>query len=269
VDSEKWRDYARHRRFPLSVAYAWEARKLRHLEAELASRFDLCSCTTRVELTSLKRLGTAARSGWFPNGVDTDYFRPADQPYDDDTICFLGRMDYYPNRECVIWFCDAVLPRLRSRRPGVKLVVIGADPSRAVRRLAERQGVTVTGSLADVRPPAWRAAVSIAPLRIARGTQNKILESLAMGIPVVCSSLAARGVDAIPGEHLLTADGASELTEMILRVLSDRGERRRLAEAGRTRVLARHSWKDSMRQFDRLIDECLHAAGSPACASAS
>lgn len=260
MDSQKWLAYAACRRFPLSLGYRLEGWKLQSVEKALAGYFDLCTCTTPSELDTLRSYGTTTPSASFPNGVDTHYFSPADAPHDVDTLCFLGRMDYYPNREGVLRFCAEVLPQLRRRRPGLKLVVIGANPSRAVRKLAADPGVVVTGAVPDVRPYARRAALSIAPLRIARGTQNKILESLAMGIPVVCSSLAARGVDVVPGEHLLSADSTTEWVEAITRILDHPAERRRLAAAGRARMLSHHSWEHAMRQFDRLIEQCLSGA---------
>src|SRR5262249_46237918 len=152
-------------------------------------------------------------------------------------------------------FCAETLPRLRQRRPNLELLIVGADPPPAVRRLARQPGVVVTGSVDDVRVHASRAALSIAPLRIARGTQNKVLESMAMGLPVVCSPIVARGVDAVPGEHLLTADSPAEWEEVILRVLGSPSEQACLAHAGRARVLSHHSWASSMREFERLLVE--------------
>jgi polysaccharide biosynthesis protein PslH len=263
MDSQKWLAYAARRRFPLSLVYELEGRKLRRSEVGLAQRFDFCSCTTRDELDTLRSYGTATPSGWFPNGVDTQYFTPTDEPYDGNTMCFLGRMDYYPNQESMVRFCADTLPRLRQRRPGITLLIIGANPSRAVRRLAAEPGVVITGSVADVRPYGRRAALSIAPLHIARGTQNKILESLAMGIPVVCSPIAARGVDAVPGEHLLTAGDTGTYVDTILRLLEHPAERQRLADAGRARMLSHHNWERSMHRLDRLIEECLAAAAHP------
>jgi glycosyltransferase involved in cell wall biosynthesis len=115
----------------------------------------------------------------------------------------------------------------------------------------------VTGSVPDVRPHVTRAALTVAPLRIARGTQNKILEAMAMAVPVVCSRLAADGVDAEPGRHLLTAGTPAELSDAIVGVLSDPALRGRLADAGRARVLSNHAWPNSMKRLDAIIDRCL------------
>jgi sugar transferase (PEP-CTERM/EpsH1 system associated) len=259
LDSQKWFAYAEHRSRAAALAYRWEGRKVERAETELARRFDLCTCTTPAELDTLRHLGTARRAEWFANGVDAEYFRPCAAPYDADAICFLGRMDYYPNADAMIWFCDRVIPALRARRPRLTLSIIGANPSRRIRRLAERPGIQVTGTVDDVRPRATRAALSVAPLRIARGTQNKILESLAMGVPVVASSLAARGTQTVPGEHLLTADGANEFVAAILRLLDDPAERRRLSLAGRARMLTHHDWAVSIRRLDDLLRQCVSA----------
>ena len=262
MDSQKWLAYADHRRLPFSLGYAVEGRALQRCERALAQRFDFCTCSTPDELDALHRLASPSGSDWLRNGVDLDYFAPRAAPDDARTICFLGRMDYFPNCDAMIRFCSEVLPALRQRRPDLELLIVGANPTRAVRQLARRAGVVVTGSVPDVRPYAHRAALSIAPLGIARGTQNKILESLAMGIPVVSSPLAARGVDAVPGEHLVTAGEPREWIEAIVRLLEHPAERRRLAAAGRARMQSHHRWNHTMRQLDRVLDECraLHAA---------
>jgi glycosyltransferase involved in cell wall biosynthesis len=170
-------------------------------------------------------------------------------------------MDYYPNQECMFDFCANVLPLLRQRRADVRLCIVGADPSAEVRKLGEIPGVTVTGSVPDVRPYVRRSAVMVAPLNIARGTQNKILEAMAMGVPVVTTRAAAKGVDALPGEHFLVADSAEEKAIAVLRLLEDRGEHHRLAIAGRARMLSHHSWPSSMRRLDRIIERGLGQQG--------
>src|SRR5438876_9423689 len=152
MDSQKWLDYARYKMFPMSLGYRIEGRKLERAEKRLASQFDMCTAITRAEWETLESYGTGVASDWFPNGVDSGYFEPTDQPYDPDIIAFVGRMDYYPNQECVLDFCASVLPGLQNRRPAPAFVIVGADPPAFIRRLAKLRGVTVTGSVPDVRP---------------------------------------------------------------------------------------------------------------------
>lgn len=254
ADSEKWLTYGRQRAFPASLGFWIEGVKVRRAEAELLRRFDLCTCATADELRALPAQG---KRDWFRNGVDADYFQPSPEPYDSQAICFLGRMDYYPNRDAMLWFCDAVWPQVRARHPAATLSIIGAAPTREIRRLAQRPGVRVTGGVPDVRPHARRAALSVAPLRIARGTQNKVLESLAMGVPVVASALAARGTDTVAGEHLLVADEPRDVAAAVSRLLGDAQQRQRLATAGRQRMLTHHDWTASLRRLDMLIEACL------------
>jgi sugar transferase (PEP-CTERM/EpsH1 system associated) len=260
MDAQKWLEYARYKPFPLSAGYWLEGVKLEHEEKRLARRFDLCTATTRAEWETLESYRTGVPTGWFPNGVDSDYFRPTGEPYDPDTICFVGRMDYYPNQECMFDFCAKTLPLIRVRRPDVKLLIVGADPSPAVRKLGELPGVTVTGSVPDVRPYLHRSALMIAPLNIARGTQNKILEAMAAGVPVVTSRVAAGGVDALEWEHFLVAPSPGECAQAVLHVLEDPTERGRLAAAGRARMLSHHAWPNSMRRLDGIIERCLAGA---------
>lgn len=255
MDSQKWLAYAKNRAFPMSLGYYMDGTKLRRAEARLAAQFDVCTCTTRAELDVLESYGTGVPADWFPNGVDTEYFKPAQAPYRPDSVCFVGRMDYYPNQEGVIDFCRDVLPLIQARRPGVTLQIVGAEPPSKIRELGRLPGVTVTGSVPDVRPYALASAVSIAPLKIARGTQNKILESMAMGVPTVSSIAAAGGVDAEPGHSLLTAGTPREFADAVLYVLENPTERQRLSEAARARVLSHHSWDQSMAKLDRILEK--------------
>lgn len=259
MDSQKWFEYAAAKPFPLSLGYRLEGWKMERAEKRLARKFDLCTATTRAEWETLESYGTGVASDWFPNGVDHQYFSPSDAPYDADTICFVGRMDYYPNQECMFDFCRTTLPLLQKQRPETKLLIVGADPSPAVRKLGDLPGVTVTGSVPDVRPYVQRSACMIAPLNIARGTQNKILEGMAMGVPVVTSRVAAGGVDAQDEHHFLVCDGRDDYVRAITRLMDDRSERRRLAVAGRERILSHHAWDQSMRRLDRVIERCMGA----------
>jgi sugar transferase (PEP-CTERM/EpsH1 system associated) len=257
MDSQKWLEYARYKPFPLSAGYRLEGKKLEREEKRLAGMFDLCTATTHAEWETLEGYRTGVATDWFPNGVDGAYFAPTAVPYDAHTICFVGRMDYYPNQECMFDFCANVLPLIRARRSETQLLIVGADPSRAVKKLGDLPGVTVTGSVADVRPYFGRSALMVAPLNIARGTQNKILEAMASGVPVVASRVAAGGVDAVANEHFLVAGTAEECAQAVLRILDHPAQRQRLSAAGRDRVLSNHSWHRSMQRLDRIIDRCL------------
>lgn len=264
MDSQKWLEYANYKPFPLSLGYRLEGSKMLAAEKRLARKFDLCTATTRAEWETLDSYGTGARTDWFPNGVDAGFFKPAELPYDADTISFIGRMDYYPNQECMARFCKDTWPLLKVRRPQMKLLIVGADPSPEMRALGGLPGVTVTGSVPDVRPFIVGSAMMVAPLAIARGTQNKILEAMAMGVPVVTSSVAAGGVDAMAGEHLLVADTPQQLADAIERLCSDPAARQRLAEAGRARVLSHHAWAHSMKRLDDIIERCVNSFAAKA-----
>ena len=257
MDSQKWLEYANYKPFPLSMGYRLEGAKMLAAEKRLARRFDLCTATTRAEWETLNAYGTGADTDWFPNGVDADFFCPVHEPYDADTISFIGRMDYYPNQECMSRFCEQVWPLLKAQRPAMKLLIVGADPSPAMRQLGELPGVTVTGSVPDVRPFIRSSALMVAPLNIARGTQNKILEAMAMGVPVVTSAIAAGGVDAESEAHFLVAETPQDYARAILRIVDNPQERERLALAGRQRMLTNHAWAGSMHRLDGIITRAI------------
>ena len=148
---------------------------------------------------------------------------------------------------------------LKARSPALKLLIAGADPSPKMRRLGELPGVTVTGSVPDARPFIRSSALMVAPLKIARGTQNKILEAMVMDVPVVTSRVAAGGVDADAEKHFLVADTPAETCQAILRVIENPAERQRLSEAGRVRMSSHPAWPRSMQRLDQMIVGCVDA----------
>jgi sugar transferase (PEP-CTERM/EpsH1 system associated) len=263
MDSQKWLDYGRQRGFPIALGYRIEGVKLEREERRLASAFDVCTVVTPAELATLNGFEASCRSDWFPNGVDCEYFQPSSEPYDRDLVVFVGKMDYFPNEQGVVDFCRHVWPAIRAGRPGARFAVVGSNPTRAVRALSAIRGVTVTGAVDDVRPWLARAAVAVAPLKLARGTQNKVLEAMASGIPVVASRLAARGVDAIADEHLLVADGPAPFADAVLRVMKDETLRARLARDGRARMLSHHTWAHAMERLDTIVGRLVEAPLAP------
>ncbi len=257
MDSQKWLAYVDYKKWPVSWGYALEGRKLERDEKRLAKLFDLCSCATDFEVETLDSYNTGVASGYFPNGVDSDFFKPINVEYEKNSICFVGRMDYYPNEVCIINFCRDVLPVIREKYPDVTFKVIGAAPPKSVLALNDLPGVLVTGTVDDIRQHVQSCQVMVAPLVIARGTQNKILEGMAMGLPVVSSHLAARGVDAIVGEHILAATSPKEYADEIMSLFADQDKQRKFSEAGRARVLSHHNWKRGMELMGKCIERTL------------
>ncbi|MEO8849416.1 MAG: TIGR03087 family PEP-CTERM/XrtA system glycosyltransferase [Casimicrobiaceae bacterium] len=266
MDSQKWLDYGVHRQFPVSLGYRLEGIKLEREERRLAGLFDMCTVVTPAELATLDSYGAAKQTDWFPNGVDCEYFSPGDGQYDPNMIVFVGKMNYFPNEQCMIDFCRDTLPAIRRELPAARLAIVGSNPTRAVRALARLPSVSVTGAVDDVRPYLHRAAVAVAPLEVARGTQNKVLEAMAAGVPVVASALAARGVDAVVGEHLLVGKTPEEFAQAVLSIMRDRTYRTRLAQLGRQRMLSKHTWKHAMERLDEIVAKTLDLQSSPTCA---
>ncbi len=260
MDSQKWLAYSAFKKWPVSMGYRLEGGKLEREEKKLCHQFDLCSCATDFEVDTLDGYGTGVASAFFPNGVDFDFFTPGEGDYPRHSISFVGRMDYFPNEECVLSFCEQVFPQLQTKYPDVTFTVIGACPPSNIMALNDMPGVTVTGTVDDIRTYVRNSAVMVTPLEIARGTQNKILEGMAMGVPVISSRTAARGVDAVVGEHILAATTSDEYVAHISRLFDDEGERDRLAKAGRERVTTHHNWPRAMSLFNEAIERCLTIA---------
>jgi sugar transferase (PEP-CTERM/EpsH1 system associated) len=255
LDSRKWSDYAKYRAFPWSAGYAIEAVKLLRVERELARHFDYCTVTAQGELESYKEMGALTPARVIPNGVDTEYYRLSGTHRQDSlTVVFLGRMDYYPNVAGTLDFVEKVWPRIRDKVPDAKFRIVGSNPAARIRALQGRDGISVTGYVPDVRPHVEDAAVAVAPLSIARGTQNKVLECMAMGIPVVASAQVAKGVQAIPGRHLLVGKTSQEFADSVIALLRDRERRTKVADDARQQVISAHSWPESMKSLDEVLE---------------
>jgi sugar transferase (PEP-CTERM/EpsH1 system associated) len=255
LDSGKWLDYSECRPFPLSWGYYFEGQKLRSYEQKVAASFEYCTLTTQGELEEFKKLNVDVPSAVIPNGIDTNYFRPRPDPQNGQVAVFVGRMDYFPNIDGAEHFARNVFPIIRQRMPDAKLRLVGSNPNDVVRNLASIPGVTVTGHVPDVRPYLSDATLTVAPLRLARGTQNKILESMAMGIPVVATSVAAKGVTAIPGSQLLVADEPEQFANAVLRIFESGNLRKSISDSALRQMEEAHSWPRSMQVLDNILDD--------------
>lgn len=261
VDSDKWRQYAPGCRFPMNYLYQREAERLLAFERELAARADASVFVSEEEAALFRSLApeVAERVHAVDNGVDTDYFSPErayPNPYADGErhLVFTGAMDYRANVDAVCWFADEVFPRIIEQMPQARFTIVGARPAPAVQRLARHPAITVTGTVADVRPYQAHAAAAVAPLRIARGVQNKVLEAMSMGLAVVATPQA---IDGLRGSAELEWRVSSEpdaLAALAIEVLNDRALAQRLGESGRRHVLAVYGWDSHMTRFADLLD---------------
>ncbi len=258
VDSEKWRQYARAQLPPMSWVYALEARRLRAFEAAAARQVEASVLVSEPEAALFRRRAPGARQvAVVPNGVDAAYFDPAPErpnPYPLGVlpVVFTGAMDYWANADAVEWFARKVWPLVRERRPEARFFIVGARPAPEVQELARVPGVFVVGAVPDVRPYLAHAEVAVAPLRIARGIQNKVLEAMAMGLPTVATPQAAKGLSALPGEELVVARGAEAFAAAVAGLLGQPNEA--LRQAARRRVLRDYRWDRNLEGFLRLLD---------------
>jgi sugar transferase (PEP-CTERM/EpsH1 system associated) len=246
IDSDKWRQYAEKKKWPMSWVYAHEARSLLDYERKVAAEFDASLFVSAPEAELFRTLApeSGAKIGHFSNGVDTDYFSPLrsyDNPYaaGEQALVFTGAMDYWPNIDAVKWFAEHVLPRVRATVPNARFYIVGSRPAPEVLALAN-ESIVVTGTVPDVRPYLAHCVAAVAPLRIARGIQNKVLEAMAIGRPVVASKQAFEGIEATPGHELIVADTPDEHAESVIALLRSPGTA--MGQAARASVERRYSW---------------------------
>ena len=259
VDSDKWRQYSKNKAWPMSWVYRREADKLFEFERKAAASLDHSFFVSSKEADLFKQLAPeiAQKVSFYNNGVDTEAFSPDldfPSPYSDEpqVITFTGAMDYWPNGDAVIWFANEVFPAIRQKRPRAKFYIVGSNPSERVLALDSRDGVVVTGPVDDIRPYIKHAATIVAPMRIARGIQNKVLEGMAMARPVVVTSMGLEGIAARDKSEVWVVDDAPGFVERIDTIL-EQGDYA-LGVAARERVCNDFTWEQSLPKIDSQIE---------------
>lgn len=256
MDSAKFAAYAGAAKGPMRWMLAREARLLMAFEGAVATRADASLFVSEAEAGLFRRHTGAGHVHAIENGIDTAHFDPSADFERVDAgpalIVFTGQMDYRPNVEAVSWFAEAILPRVRATHPDARFAIVGRNPTDAVKALVKREGVIVTGEVADVRGWLAAAAVVVAPLRLARGIQNKVLEAMAMARPVVASAAAAEGID--HNGTIAVGVTAEDMVEAVALLLSDREDAAELGIDARARVMARYGWDARLAALDDLLD---------------
>ncbi len=259
VDSAKWTAYADQRRWPMSWLYRREGLRLLAYERGVAASASRSFFCTDKEAQLFVQMAPECAGDVEPmnNGVDAQYFSPQidrASPFaaDETALVFTGAMDYWPNVDAVTWFASDVLPELQRQHPGLRFHIVGRSPTPAVRALASA-AVAVTGTVPDVRPYLQHAAVVVAPLRLARGIQNKILEAMAMGRPVVAAATCVDALDVDTDTEIVAAESAADYVRSILQLLGNPGQARAIGVEGRRRVQQSYTWAAHMSAFDRHL----------------
>ncbi|MFA5904037.1 MAG: TIGR03087 family PEP-CTERM/XrtA system glycosyltransferase [Desulfobacula sp.] len=262
LDSQKWCQYAKNSRFPLNLIYRMENLRLFEYEKQINRRFHHSVFVSETEVALFRDLYPDARNlTSVPNGVDQDFFSSSErvtpvrlrEKENQPVLVFTGAMDYYANIDGVTWFCHEIFPLIKKECPDALFYIVGSNPATAVKDLETIQGVRVTGFVEDIRPYYQYADICVIPLRIAAGVQNKILEAMAMGKPVVTTSRAFDGINGRSPEHAMVGDSPEQFSNAVLSLLKDEDKRTGLGKNANHFVRQAYDWKINMKRLENLI----------------
>ncbi len=260
VDSDKWMQYGNSKPWPLNWIYRREGKSLLAFEKKVAAQFDASFFVSKPERDLFCNLAPALKDkvSYFNNGVDSNFFSPQhvfENPYpeNEEALVFTGAMDYWANIDAVIWFAEAIFPEVRAARSQAVFYIVGAKPAASVIKLGKLPGVKVVGTVPDTRPYLAHARLCVAPLRIARGVQNKVLEGMAMQKVVITTPQAAEGIEAEFGAGFMVARDAGDFVRLVLKEL-DHGQTNEMGTAARQRVLANYNWEKNLSVLLKVLE---------------
>jgi sugar transferase (PEP-CTERM/EpsH1 system associated) len=256
VDSRKWRDLAAASPPPLSWVYGREAKLLGAFEARAAATAVVTLVVNDREAEIARSLSPSATVQVIANGVELDRLRPTAAPSERPRIVFCGVMNYAPNEQGIRWFINDVWPIVKSRRPDATLAIVGADPTASLKALCARdEKIELTGRVPDVRPWLWESAVGIAPLQVARGVQNKALEAIAAGLPIVITPAVAEGLPRQVSAASSVAADPEFFAEHVGTLLAMSADARRArAELADLSAL---QWSNTLHPLGQLLESAL------------
>jgi len=261
VDSDKWQQFAETKSWPMSWLYSREAETLREFDKLVADEFSASLFVSAKEAALFASFSgvDGEKVGHADNGVDIDYFCPdleyiSPYPGNEQRIVFTGAMDYWANADAVIWFATEVLSKIRKVFPDTNFYIVGSRPSRKAQELSNMQGVTVTGAVDDVRPYLSHACLAVAPMRIARGVQNKVLEAMAMAKAVVVTPQGFDGILAEVEKELIVAETAQDFANAVIELLSDLNKAKSMGALARQHIEKSYSWENSLQALLPVLE---------------
>lgn len=264
VEAQIWDRHAEQGRTPLHRWYfGLQAKRMAAFEAEICRKAQSIIAVSEADAILMRQRYGSPRVSSVPTGVDVDFFRPltasppqADPPQADPPktdLVFLGSMDWMPNIDGMLWFAQDIWPLIRAQRPTTTLTIVGRKPSPKIQALAQLPGISVTGTVPDVRPYLHGAKTSIVPLRIGGGTRLKIYESMAAQVPVISTAIGAEGLDWTDGKNILIADSPAAFAQSCLELLAQPQRARQLADSAFALVDQHYSWQAITHQFESLL----------------
>lgn len=260
LDSDKWRQYAEKTTYPQRLIYQREARLMAQYENKTSDLFDACFFITDTETNLFKTHYSKAKNIFsVENGIDTTMFKPSKTETNSERpiLLFTGVMDYSPNIDAVVWFVKHVWPQVTKKWPNAEFYIAGMNPSEKVRALADNQGVEVTGFVEDILPYYHKSTIFVAPFRIARGVQNKVLQAFACGIPVVSSPMGAEGIRCTNEQNILIAESPDDYFEHIVRLTETPTLMSEISAKALDTIQRHYSWEGVLAPFMQIISQTL------------
>ncbi|MEO0124072.1 MAG: TIGR03087 family PEP-CTERM/XrtA system glycosyltransferase [candidate division WOR-3 bacterium] len=230
-----------------SIIHRFEKDLVLNYEKNIWRYFDKTFVVSPIDRDYLKSLDENINVEVLPNGVDVQKYSFCLNDHQNKKICFIGNMRTFPNTDAAVWFCKEIFPIIKKEIPQVKLYIVGTEPSRRVRALAKIKDVYVTGEVPNVNEYVWNSEVSVAPIRVGAGIQNKILESMALGTPVVTTSIGLEGIEAEPNKHILVADKPDEFAKQVIRLINNSELRAKISTEARRLIEERYTWDRVLR----------------------
>ncbi len=255
VETTIWERHLEHAKSPLKRFYFdLQAKRMFRYEARICQTAAYVIAVSAIDADRFRQNFQVSRVTDVPTGVDLDYFRPPGDSATAADLVFTGSMDWLPNIDGILWFAQEVLPLIHQQRPTCTVAVVGRRPTREVEELASRHpGLTVTGTVPDIRPYLWGSSVAIVPLRIGGGTRLKIYESMAAGVPIVSTTVGAEGLTCHQNEDIVLADSPEDFARRCVELLESVESRRRIASAALSLVATHFSWEAAARAFEDVL----------------
>jgi len=261
VETTIMKRFYKNQKNPIIKFYAYlQWKKLYKYETKICEIFDKCLMITEEDKKKIEDMNSKVKTFIIPAGVDVSYFYPLKTEEEPYSLIFVGSMKWLPNIDAVLWFCNEFWSKLKKVFPEVKLYVVGQKPSKEITELGKKdKDIIITGFVKDIRPYVAKSSLYIVPLRIGGGMRLKILEAMAMGKPVISTSIGAEGIEAVDEKDIIIADDVERFVEKIIELLKDKNYRRKIAQNGEKLVKEKYRWESIVKKLEKEYMEAIES----------